>query len=37
VVGVEWGADVETLESIRWLWERQVDRALGALADWDDA
>jgi hypothetical protein len=37
VVGVEWGADVKTLESMRWLWERQVDRALGALADWDDA
>ena len=37
LVGVEWGTDLQTLDTMRWLWERQVRRALGALADWDHA
>lgn len=35
LVAVEWGADPATLNSMRWLWEAQLGRALTALADWE--
>ena len=36
LVAVEWGADPATLDSMRWLWEAQLRRALAALADWEE-
>lgn len=36
LVAVEWGADAEALDGMRWLWQDQLDRALRAVMDWDD-
>lgn len=35
LVAVEWGTDIATRDSMRWLWEAQLRRAITALEDWD--
>jgi len=37
MIAIEWGADPASLDTMRWLWEAQLIRALAALEDWDDA
>lgn len=34
MVAVEWGSDPVSLKDMRWLWERQLERALAVLRDW---
>ncbi|WP_375262870.1 phosphotransferase [Palleronia sp.] len=37
LIAVEWGAESDGIENMRWLWQDQLNRALQAMLDWDDA
>ena len=35
LIAIEWGTDNKVRDSMRWLWEAQLRRALTAMEDWE--